>query len=268
MEEQPPADHKPAVPRPPTAARPPRQEAIPVSWPETPAEARAEQARLAPLVIREDRLDDVRRVAGLDVHYDAARGLAFAAAVLVDASSLELEASALACAPLCFPYLPGLLSFREAPAGLAALALLDPRPDLLLVDGQGLAHPRRFGLACHIGLLADLPTIGVAKSRLVGEHGELPPGAGARVPLLDRGETIGAVVRTRDRVRPLFVSIGHRVSLETAVRWTLRLRAGRRLPEPTRLADRLSRCHFERADRVEEGGEMAAERSPPTPRSR
>lgn len=268
MEEQPPADHKPAAPGARPAAGPGRPAPITGGWPETPSDARSEQARLAPRVIREDRLGPVRRVAGLDVHYDPARGLAFAAAVLVDAESLELQASALACAPLRFPYVPGLLSFREAPAGLASLALLDPRPDLLLVDGQGLAHPRRFGLACHIGLLADLPTVGVAKSRLLGEHGELPPGAGNQVPLLDRGETIGAVVRTRDRVRPLFVSIGHRVSLETAVRWTLRLCAGRRLPEPTRLADRLSRCHFDRADRVEGGEAMAAERSPTTPRSR
>lgn len=262
MEEQPSADHKPAAPGTHSAVGPWRSAQMADRWPVTPADARAEQARLAPRVLREDRLGRVRRVAGLDVHYDPARGLAFAAAVLMDAESLELQASALACAPLRFPYVPGLLSFREAPAGLAALAFLDPRPDLVLVDGQGLAHPRRFGLACHVGLLADLPTIGVAKSRLVGEHAPLPEEAGARAPLLDRGETIGAVLRTRAHSRPLYVSIGHRVSLATAVRWTLRLCAGRRLPEPTRLADRLSRCHPGR-----DAG-LGGEPRPPAPGSR
>ena len=214
-------------------------------WPLSPAEARDEQERLAPQVIRADRLGPVRRVAGLDVHYAPGAGLAWAAAVLVDAETRELLESALACAPLAFPYVPGLLSFREAPAALSALALLRPGGVLLLVDGQGLAHPRRFGLACHLGLLADLPTIGVAKSRLLGEHAEPPAEAGGWVPLRDRGETVGAVVRTRTGVRPLFVSIGHRLALETAVAWTLRLCAGRRLPEPVRLADRLSRAHPE-----------------------
>lgn len=234
-----------------------------IAWPGSPAEARAEQARLAPRIVREDRLGPVRSVAGLDVHYEPARGRAFAAAVLVDAASLELSRSVLACEPLSFPYVPGLLSFREAPAGLAALSLLEPRPDLLLVDGQGLAHPRRFGLACHVGLLADLPTIGVAKSRLLGAYEQPPPEAGSWVPLRDRGEIVGAVVRTRTAVRPLFVSIGHRVSLETAVAWTLRLCAGRRLPEPIRLADRLSRCHPE-----PEPAEAAAAVPPPVSRSR
>ncbi len=240
MRGQPPADHKsPAGGSAALASR----------WPVSPAEARAEQERLAPRVIRADRLGPVRRVAGLDVHYAPGAGLAWAAAVQVDAGTRELLESALACAPLAFPYLPGLLSFREAPAALSALALLRPAPDLLLVDGQGLAHPRRFGLACHVGLLADLPTIGVAKSRLLGEYEAPPAEAGSWVPLRDRGETVGAVVRTRTGARPLFVSIGHRVSLETAVAWTLRLCAGRRLPEPVRLADRLSRAHPEGARR-------------------
>jgi deoxyribonuclease V len=233
MREQPAADHKSG----------PGFTALAARWPFSPAEARAEQERLAPLVIRADRLGPVRRVAGLDVHYAPEAGLAWAAAVLLDTATLELLESALACAPLTFPYVPGLLSFREAPAALSALTLLRPAPDLLLVDGQGLAHPRRFGLACHVGLLADLPTIGVAKSRLLGTYEEPPAEAGSWVPLRDRGETVGAVVRTRTGVRPLFVSIGHRLALETAVAWTLRLCGGRRLPEPVRLADRLSRCH-------------------------
>lgn len=243
MEEQPPARHKPAPasPAPPAAARP--APTLPPGWPAGPAEARALQERLAPRIERADRLGPVRRVAGLDLHYAPKRGLAFAAAVLLDAASLELLASAQACAPLSFPYVPGLLSFREAPAGLAALALLEPRPDLLLVDGQGLAHPRRMGLACHIGLLADLPTIGVAKSRLLGEHAPLPEAPDAVVPLLDRGETVGLVLRPRAGRRPLWISIGHRVGLETALHWVRATSRGRRLPEPVRLADRLSRAH-------------------------
>jgi deoxyribonuclease V len=266
MREQRDPDHKPTpapAPLPPVRGRPgtavattpasgaaaaaaltrARAGAGPGGWTGTAAEARALQAELAPLVERRDRLGRVRRVAGLDVHYAPRTGLAWAAAVLLDARSLELLASALACAPLTFPYVPGLLSFREAPAALAALALLEPRPDLVLVDGQGLAHPRRLGLACHLGLLADLPTIGVAKSRLVGEHAPPPDEVGGRVALRDRGRTIGAVLRSRAGARPLYVSIGHRVSLAGAVRWTLRLGRGHRLPEPTRLADRLSRCH-------------------------
>lgn len=211
------------------------------AWPTTPAEARALQQALAHRVERADRLGPVRRVAGLDVAYAPRRGLAMAAATLVEATTRELLQSALACAPLTFPYVPGLLSFREAPAALAALALLDPRPDLLLVDGQGLAHPRRFGLACHVGLLADLPSIGVAKSRLVGSFEPPAEPAGSWSPLRDGAEVMGAVLRTRDHGRPLFVSIGHRVSLETAIGWTLRLCAGHRLPEPTHLSDRLSR---------------------------
>ncbi|MCS6779095.1 MAG: deoxyribonuclease V [Geminicoccaceae bacterium] len=212
-------------------------------WPTSPAAARALQEELARRVIVADDFAEIRWVGGLDVHYAPRRGLAWAAAVVVDATTLELVASALACAPLVFPYVPGLLSFREAPAALAALARLRPRPDLVLVDGQGRAHPRRFGLACHIGVLADLPTIGVAKSRLLGEHAAPPEVAGGWVPLYHGEEVIGAVVRTRVATTPLFVSVGHRISLARAIDWTIRLCAGRRLPEPIRLADRLSRAH-------------------------
>src|SRR5690606_18640659 len=122
--------------------------------------------------------------------------------------------------PTGFPYVPGLLSFREVPAVLEAFARLESTPDLVLCDGQGYAHPRRFGIACHLGVLLDVPTIGAAKSRLLGEHPEVPPERGAWVPLTDQGEVIGAVLRTRARTRPLYVSAGHRVSLETAIHWT------------------------------------------------
>jgi deoxyribonuclease V len=142
--------------------------------------------------------------------------------------------------PVRYPYIPGLLSFRETPPILTALARLPEPPDLVLVDGQGLAHPRRFGIACHLGLVADRPTIGCAKSRLVGHYVEPAPDAGAWSPLIDHDERIGAVLRTRQGINPVFVSVGHRVSLETAIALTLRCCRGLRLPEPTRLADRLA----------------------------
>ncbi len=191
----------------------------------------------------ENRLGPVRRVAGLDAHYAPLSGLVWAAAAVLSFPDLALTESALACRPLDFPYVPGLLSFREAPAVLAALEALAHRPDLLLVDGQGLAHPRRFGLACHVGVLADLPTIGVAKSRLVGAHEEPGVDRGDRAALRDRDEVVGAVLRSRTRTRPLYVSVGHRVSLDTAVDMVLASAPRYRLPEPIRLADRLSRLH-------------------------
>jgi deoxyribonuclease V len=209
----------------------------------TTEKARAEQARLSRRVVTSDAFGPVRRVAGVDAHYDLARGRTYAAAVLLDVRGLVLQESALAWRPTTMPYIPGLLSFREAPAMLAVLAALSRKPDLLLVDGQGLAHPRRFGLACHLGVLADLPTIGAAKSRLTGTFGELDTRRGASVPLTLEGETIGAVLRTRADCRPLFVSPGHRISLASAVDWVCRVTPRYRIPEPLRLADRLSRVH-------------------------
>ncbi|MEP0841297.1 MAG: endonuclease V, partial [Phycisphaerae bacterium] len=146
---------------------------------------------------------------------------------------------ALAFRPVRFPYVPGLLSFREVPAILAAARGLKTTPDLFMFDGQGYAHPRRFGLACHAGLLLGLPAIGAAKSRLIGRHDEPPPRAGSLAPLMDRGERIGVVLRTRDRVKPLYVSVGHRLTLEDAVAVTLACVTRYRLPEPTRLAHQL-----------------------------
>lgn len=185
----------------------------------------------------------LRLVAGLDAHYQAGAGLAWGAAALLSWPNLELLESALACRPLDFPYVPGLLSFREAPALLAALACLSQPPDLVFVDGQGIAHPRRLGLASHVGVLACLPTIGVAKSRLIGTFAPPGPEKGASSPLMDRGEVIGAVLRTRSRVRPLFISVGHGIGLDAAVRLVLEAAPRYRIPEPTRLADKLSRMH-------------------------
>jgi deoxyribonuclease V len=211
------------------------------AWPRAPAEARRLQQQMRANVIAEDRLGRVRIVAGVDA-WSAPQGKRiWAAAVALALSGLELEESAVACEQATFPYVPGLLSFREGPAALAALQSLRTSPDLLLVDGHGVAHPRRFGLACHLGLIAEIPTIGVAKSRLVGQY-EMPGwDRGDWTPLMDDEETIGAVLRTRPHTRPVFVSVGHRVSLATAVAFVLRCTPQFRLPEPIRLADRLSR---------------------------
>ncbi len=216
---------------------------IAADWPTTAAEAKAVQQALRGRVITEGDLPPLRRIAGVDVHYAERLGLAWAAVAVLDAASLELVESALASVPVSFPYIPGYLSFRETPAVLAALPLLSERPDLLMVDGQGLAHPRRFGIACHIGLLVDIPTVGVAKSRLVGAYEQPAPERGSASPLTARGERIGTVLRTRDGVNPLFVSVGHRIGLEAATDLVLATTRGRRLPEPTRIADLLSRAH-------------------------
>jgi deoxyribonuclease V len=182
----------------------------------------------------------VRRVAGVDVGFERAGAVTRAAVAVLDFPSLALVDQAIARQPTRFPYVPGLLSFREAPAVLAAFARLRAAPDLILYDGQGVAHPRRFGIASHLGVLLDAPTIGVAKTRLIGEHRALPARRGAWVPLLDDGETIGAVLRTRTAVKPLYISIGHRISLESAVRWTMACARKYRLPETTRWAHRLA----------------------------
>ncbi len=198
------------------------------------------QSDLAARVERTDRVDEIRTVAGVDVAYGRGNPLKAAAAVLNfrDLTAVETATTTL---PARFPYVPGYLSFRELPAVLDVLDRLSVKPDLILCDGQGLAHPRRFGLACHLGIATGLPTVGVAKSRLVGEHGEPGPSRGDWVPLMDKDEIIGAVLRTRAGVKPVYVSIGHRVSLETAVRLVLACTTRFRLPETTRTADRLSK---------------------------
>jgi deoxyribonuclease V len=209
-------------------------------WDLTPKEAMALQAELAARVVREDTAREVRRVAGVDVGFEDDGKVTRAAVAVLDFPGLALAERVVVRQPTRFPYIPGLLSFREAPAVLAAFERLSVVPDLVLYDGQGIAHPRRFGIASHVGLLLDVPTIGVAKTRLVGEHRQLPERKGARVPLVDHGETIGAVLRTRTGVTPLYVSIGHRVSLEAAVRWVMACTTRYRLPETTRWAHHLA----------------------------
>lgn len=153
---------------------------------------------------------------------------------------MQLQEQAIARRPTSFPYIPGLLSFREIPTVLDALGQLQIQPDLLLCDGQGIAHPRRFGIACHLGLLVDLPSIGVAKSRLIGQHQEVAEQRGSWQPLLDQGEVIGAVLRTRPKTKPLYISPGHRISLETAITYVMSCTTRYRLPETTRWAHRLA----------------------------
>lgn len=210
------------------------------SWNLTPAAAIALQHRLRSKVIRVGRPGQVRHVAGTDVGFERGGRITHAAVAVLSFPGLELVDYAIARLPTRFPYVPGLLSFREIPALLVALEQLRVRPDLILCDGQGLAHPRRFGIASHLGVYCDIPSIGVAKSRLIGEHGQPGQRRGAWVPLRDKGETIGAVLRTRVNTRPVYVSIGHRVSLPLAVRYVMACATRFRLPETTRWAHRLA----------------------------
>ncbi len=204
-----------------------------------------------------DRLGRIRTVAGTDVAFVIAgsqalrwrprqaireANRAIAGVIVYRFPEMEEIEQAYAVRPLTFPYVPGLLSFREIPALLAALAKLQHAPDLIFCDAQGYAHPRRFGLACHLGVLLGRPTIGCAKSLLIGAHAEPARGRGAWAPITDRDtrgqpEVIGAALRTRDAVRPVFVSQGHRISLKRAVELTLAVSDGFRIPRPTREAD-------------------------------
>lgn len=201
------------------------------------------QRRLASRVVRRGDVPSakVRFIAGSDVAFDRPTNRAAGAVVVLAWPSLEVVEEATVEAPTPFPYVPGLLSFRETPVLLDAFAGLRHTPDLLMVDGHGYAHPRRFGFACHLGLLLGLPTIGVAKSRLVGTSKRLGLRRGARADLVDDREVVGSLLRTRDGVRPVYVSVGHRISLAAAERWTLACATRYRLPEPARLADKLSR---------------------------
>lgn len=179
-----------------------------------------------------------RLVAGADVSMSRGSDRAWAGFVVLDVATFAVVETAVAEAPLEFPYVPGLLSFRELPPLAAAWARLTTRPDAVIFDGAGYAHPRRFGIACHGGVLFDVPTVGCAKTRLVGTHAEVPDEAGAAVALVDRGETVGAVVRLRARTKPLYVSPGHRMDIETAVRLVTMMGRGWREPETTRAAHR------------------------------
>jgi deoxyribonuclease V len=207
-------------------------------WPRDARRAIRLQRSLRPRLRIRGSPAAVRLVAGADIAYDPEHDRLLAAILVFRLPGLDLVETSQVVRPVRFPYVPGLLSFRESPALLDAWERLTARPDLLLCDGQGIAHPRGLGLASHLGLLTSVPTIGCAKSRLVGEHGVVGPRRGDRVPLTHEGKVVGAVVRTRSNVRPLYVSPGHLIGIPAATRWVLRLCRGFRLPEPTRLADR------------------------------
>jgi deoxyribonuclease V len=205
----------------------------------TPKQAVAVQRRLASRVKQCRPRKAIRFVAGADAAFPKHAEQCVAAVVLWDLEEQTVLEEHVAVRKLNFPYVPGLLSFREAPALLAALRKLRRTPDCLMLDGHGLAHPRRFGIACHVGVICRRPTIGCAKSRLTGVHHEPGIERGSRTPLVDGELTLGTVLRTRDGVKPVFVSVGHQVDLATAEQVVFDCAVRYRLPEPTRLADRL-----------------------------
>jgi deoxyribonuclease V len=205
-------------------------------WELNTTEAVALQKQLAPLISKKETPGDFQTVAGVDVSVFKSRGEGTAAVVVLGFPGLELLETKVVRGHVDFPYVPGLLSFRELPLVLKTFERLAVSPDLVLVDGQGVAHPRRLGIAAHLGLLLDIPAIGCAKSRLIGTYEEPGAEAGRYSDLMDGGEVIGAVVRTRTGTKPVYVSIGHKVSLPQAVKWVLACTRGFRVPEPLRLA--------------------------------
>ncbi len=211
------------------------------AWTLTIEEAIAIQEEMQTEVITSDQLQEpVQYVAGVDMGFEADGTISRAAVAVLSFPDLQLQETSIARRPTSFPYIPGFLSFREIPAVLDALEKIKITPDLILCDGQGIAHPRRFGIACHLGVIINIPTIGVAKSLLIGKHEELPDTRGSWQPLIHKDEIIGAVLRTRIGVKPVYVSSGHRISLSTAIDYVLRCTPKYRLPETTRIADKLA----------------------------
>jgi deoxyribonuclease V len=213
-------------------------------WDISPKEAASLQLELQGRVILEDRIGRVHTIAGTDVSYDARSKQARAIVAVLSYPNLQLLFHTSKSAASTFPYIPGYLSFREIPPLIGCFKKLRFPPDLFICDGHGLAHPRRFGLACHLGVLFDVPTIGVAKRLLVGSHDIVPQERGAWRPIIHEGETIGAALRSRPHTHPIYVSIGHRISLETAIVWVMRCLTRFRLPETTRFAHRLSKAEM------------------------
>lgn len=209
-------------------------------WDVTPAEAIAIQNRLREQVITEDDFGAIRLVAGVDVGFEDDGATTRAAVVVLNFPALTVQAAALSRRPTSFPYIPGLLGFREIPAVLDALAQLTTPPDLLLCDGQGRLHPRRLGIATHLGILTNIPSIGVGKTLLIGKHDEVPNARGAWQPISEGGEVIGVALRTRVNTKPVYVSNGHRISLNSAIDYTMRCTTRYRLPETTRRAHNLA----------------------------
>jgi deoxyribonuclease V len=209
-------------------------------WKLTPSEAIALQARLAKEIIDQDSFGDIRHIAGIDVGFEDEGRITKAAVCVLAIPELRQVESVVAKRATDFPYVPGLLSFREIPAILEALKQLGTQPDMLFCDGQGRAHPRRLGIASHLGLITELPSVGIAKSLLCGRHQPLGAAKGSRAPLIHREETVGAALRTREHVKPVYVSAGHKISLESALEYVMLCVTRYKLPEPTRLADQLA----------------------------
>lgn len=210
-------------------------------WTLSTEEAIAIQEQLSSEVITEDELkQNIEFVAGVDMGFEEDGKVSRAAVAVLSYPNLEIVETSIAYCPTTFPYIPGFLSFREVPAVLDALEKLKITPDIILCDGQGIAHPRRFGIASHLGVIVDIPTIGVAKSLLIGKHEPLGEAKGSWQPLIYKKQTVGAVVRTRTGVKPVYVSPGHRISLPTAIDYALCCTTKYRLPETTRVADRLA----------------------------
>ena len=206
------------------------------SWDLTPREAIALQQELRTRVRLEPLTREVKTIAGADVSFNKFSETIYTGIVVLRLADLQVIDSVGLRSTAKFPYVPGLLSFREAPSLLEAWERLQTKPDVLMLDGQGIAHPRRLGIACHVGLWLELPTIGCAKSILVGRHGELPLEAGSYVPLIDRGEQVGVALRTKKKVAPIYVSPGHLIDLPSAIPLVLRATSKYRQPEPTRQA--------------------------------
>jgi deoxyribonuclease V len=205
-------------------------------WEVSSTRAKEIQLSLAKRVVTENGVIDPRLVAGIDISSPDAHGVARGAVVVLSYPELSIVEIEIAQGKITMPYIPGLLSFRESPLILDACAKLSNIPALVLIDGQGIAHPRRLGLASHVGLFLGLPTIGCAKSILCGQHPPLAEEVGSHAELLDNGEIIGAALRTKSRVRPIYVSVGHKIDLASALQWVINCCRGYRLPEPTRLA--------------------------------
>ncbi len=205
-------------------------------WEVSTARAKEIQLSLAKRVVTENGAINPRFVAGIDISSPDAQGVARGAVVVLSYPELSIVEIEIAQGKITMPYIPGLLSFRESPLILDACERLSNIPDLVLIDGQGIAHPRRLGLASHVGLFLDVSTIGCAKSILCGQHQPPAEEAGSHTELLDNGELIGAALRTKSGVKPIYVSVGHRIDLASALQWVINCCRGYRLPEPTRLA--------------------------------
>ncbi|MBX7146031.1 MAG: deoxyribonuclease V [Alphaproteobacteria bacterium] len=212
-----------------------------IKWPDNLKEAASIQKQLANKVRLENNFANLNLIAGIDVSYDLTNNLSYAVIVTMTLDQLKPIQTIIKHLPTTIPYVPGFLSFREIPVILEALKDLPHRPDIFMVDGQGVAHPRGLGIAAHLGVLTNIPSIGVAKSKLIGSYQEPDWIKGSQSPLINKNKKIGTVLRSKDNVKPLFISSGHYIDHETAINVTIACLTKYRLPEPTRYADKISK---------------------------